>query len=400
MEQELFSTQEAAKKLGIKPPAFRMKALRAGFEPAKVIQGKGKPQKFWTAKQIATIAGNARADVTETEGAAATVTPGTAEETDISTIAPAPVVDTETLIFEPLDNKSLKQLADEANLYTKRGDDCIKLGLTFYFEAGRRLNEAKKRVGHGNWQNWLAQNFSASDDTANNYMKLARRFGEQKSETFRNLNPATAIKLLALPEGTEEEFIQMQAAAGKPVENQSARDVQKNVKAFKEARAMPKENAEEPTPDLSNVGEKFSVFGRETDEVTHDSEFVSEPVSQDSAKQEETAADDTAPTTKTVDEPVTNEFKLAAIKTFETWLNYIEVIGSTISETQLNSLLKLCGEYWRELEKQFTYEKKLARIAEHILKSVKEICAQNSELAVKIKLSCAELEQAQENQKK
>lgn len=269
MEQELFSTQEAAAKLGIKPPAFRMKALRAGLKPAKVIQGKGSPQKFWIAEQIATIAGNTRADVTDTEGTADTVAPGTAEVTDISTVELAPVVDTEALIAEPLDNKSLKQLADEANLYTKRGDDCIKLGLTFYFEAGRRLNEAKKRVGHGNWQNWLAQHFSASDDTANNYMKLARRFGEQKPETFRNLNPATAIKLLALPEGTEEEFIQTQAAAGKPVELQSARELQKNVKEFKDARATAKKTAEEPTPDLSNRGEKFSIFGRDMDTPTN-----------------------------------------------------------------------------------------------------------------------------------
>ena len=118
-------------------------------------------------------------------------------------------------------------------------------------------------------------------------MKLARRFGEQDSETFRNLNPATAIKLLALPEGTEEEFIQTQAAAGKPIETQSARDVQKHVKAFKNAHAMPKETAEEPTPVLSNVGK--------TDAVTHDDRpVVSESVSHNSAKQEETNADDVA----------------------------------------------------------------------------------------------------------
>ena len=67
-------------------------------------------------------------------------------------------------------------------------------------------------------------------------MKMARRFGS-KLETFRFLTPATLIKMLALPEGDEEEFIATQAAAGNPVGKQSARDVQKNVKAFKQLRA-------------------------------------------------------------------------------------------------------------------------------------------------------------------
>ena len=54
-QEKLFSTQEAATQLGIKPPAFRMKALRAGFEPAKVIQGKGKPQKFSKQRETPTL---------------------------------------------------------------------------------------------------------------------------------------------------------------------------------------------------------------------------------------------------------------------------------------------------------------------------------------------------------
>lgn len=155
----------------------------------------------------------------------------------VITVEPAPVIDTEKLIAEPLEQKSLEELAKEANLYATRGDDCLKQGLTFYFAAGRRLNEAKSRLEHGQWQNWLAENFSASADTASNYMKLARRFGESKSETFRNLGLATAIKLLALPEGSEEDFAREQAETGKPLETQSAREVQKNVREWKQKQA-------------------------------------------------------------------------------------------------------------------------------------------------------------------
>ena len=414
MEQTLFSTAQIAAELEHKSKNPRRDVLniakRLGFSPVatRPREGKnpgGKPEMLWSKEQHDAILdynrkryndGNiqdARADVTDTASNTATVTPSTAQANDDEIIAtpteqaitdvsiveePAPVVIT-------LDERANRIRALQADV--QRG----------IIEIGNELLAAKKEVGHGNWSAWLKKEFSWSDRTARRFMAVAERFG--KMDNVVRFQPSTLQEMLLLPEGTEQEFIDEQANSGKPVELQSAREIQRNVKAFKTAHATPKETAEEPTPDLSNRGETFSLFGRKTDAVTHDSEVVSEPVAKDSAKQEETAADDTAPTTKTVDEPVTNEFKLAAIKTFETWLNYIEVIGSTISETQLNSLLKLCGEYWRELEKQFTYEKKLARIAEHILKSVKEICAQNSELAVKIKLSCAEPEQAQENQK-
>ena len=255
MSEKLFATQDACKLVGLKSNTFVLRAKRLGIHAAKEERkpNGGRPQKFWTLEQTNLIGSNTRADVTAGTTNTAEVTEVT-QVTDISTVEPAPVVDTEALIAEPLDNKSLEELADEANLYKKRGDDCMKLGLTFYFEAGRRLIEAKKRVGHGNWQNWLAQNFSASDDTATNYMKLARRFGESKSETFRNLNPATVIKLLALPEGEEERFIEEQAAAGKPIETQSARDVQKHVKEFKQRQAAKKDSDNtEPVDELQHV---------------------------------------------------------------------------------------------------------------------------------------------------
>lgn len=314
MEQELFSTQEAAAQLGIKPPAFRMKALRAGFEPAKVIQGKGKPQKFWTAKQIATIAGNARADVTNTEGTADTVAPDTAEVTNISTIEPAPVVIT---------------LNERANRIRALQAD-VQRGI---FQIGFELIAAKEQVGHGNWSAWLKHEFNWTQRTANNFMRVAKRFG--KLENVFQFQPATFQAMLTLTEGTEQEFIDAQAAAGKPVETQSARDVKKSVKAFKEARAMPKENAEEPAPDLSNVGEKFSLFGRETDAVTQNDRPVgSEPVTQDSAEQEETAADDVARFT------VVTPKQLVALRELVTGTNDLRTLKKIH-----DSLLELAQEF-------------------------------------------------------
>lgn len=159
------------------------------------------------------------------------------------TIETAPFID--ELKVVSLEGKTLQELADESRLCFERGDDCLKQGAMYYVEGGRRLIEAKRRLKHGEWQKWLKENFAFSQDTAENRMKLATRFGESKSETFRNLKPATLIKLLALPVGDEERFIEAQVSAGKPIEDLSAREVQKAVVEWKQRATVPEQNKSE-----------------------------------------------------------------------------------------------------------------------------------------------------------
>ena len=348
MEQELFSTANIAAELEHKSKnpnrdvlniAKRLRFTPVATRPREGKTPGGKPEMLWSREQHDTILADNRnrhkdpaqidSPVKEPHEVSETTTVDnheidsandSANDTEIdkpATIEPAPAIDTESLIDEPLENKSLEELADEANHYVSCGDECFAQGLTFYLAAGRRLLEAKSRLAHGQWQIWLANNFSASVDTAQNYMKLARRFSSTaKTESIRHLNPTTLIRMLALPEGDEQEFIAAQAEAGNPVEKQSTREVQKSVKQFKQRHAVKKDSdntepvddkpqdtradvdAEEPPPDLSNIGETFSIFGRETDKVTEaihdDHPVVSEPVAQDSAKQKETATDDVA----------------------------------------------------------------------------------------------------------
>ena len=44
-------------------------------------------------------------------------------------------------------------------------------------DIGQWLTQAKKLVKHGQWQNWLQENFQMTDRTAQRYMKIARYFG-------------------------------------------------------------------------------------------------------------------------------------------------------------------------------------------------------------------------------
>lgn len=101
-------------------------------------------------------------------------------------------------------------------------------------EIGFELIAAKKEIGHGNWGDWLKNEFDWTDRTARNFMRVAERFGNRK--TFSDLKPSTLQAMLALPEGTEAEFIETQAASGKPILNQSARAVQSAVKEFKQTK--------------------------------------------------------------------------------------------------------------------------------------------------------------------
>ena len=97
---------------------------------------------------------------------------------------------------------------------------------------GQELIECKKEVGHGNWANWLKENFNLSQRVANNFMACAERFGN--SPTSANLNQSQMIELLALPEGEEEKFIAEKAAEGNPVENMTVKKLREEVKNYKE----------------------------------------------------------------------------------------------------------------------------------------------------------------------
>lgn len=167
-------------------------------------------------------------------------------------------------------------------------------------DIGFELIAAKKEIGHGQWQNWLATEFDWTDRTARNFMAIAERYGNRK--TFSDLNPATLIKMLALPEGDEQNFIDAQTAAGRPIETQSAREVQRNVKAWKEQHA--------PADDDSS--ENLSSF-EETEKHGKIAAVVAPCV------EEESTSEDTPPARKYAELIIDEEFSniLPPLKDYE-----------------------------------------------------------------------------------
>lgn len=74
--------------------------------------------------------------------------------------------------------------------------------LAHAFHAGRLLIEAKDQLGHGEWLPWLSENVAFSEDTAENYMRLARsseQLEQANSERVRNLSIREALREISRP---------------------------------------------------------------------------------------------------------------------------------------------------------------------------------------------------------
>lgn len=68
---------------------------------------------------------------------------------------------------------------------------------------------------HGEWQNWLEDNFNLSYQTAAKFMQVAERFSNVA--LIRDLNSTQLITMLALPAEDTEKFIEQAAGVVKKV---------------------------------------------------------------------------------------------------------------------------------------------------------------------------------------
>jgi Protein of unknown function (DUF3102) len=111
-------------------------------------------------------------------------------------------------------------------------------------EIGRRLTDAKRICGHGNWLPWLEREFGWTDDTALNFMRAHEL---SKSRNFRDLDlPVSALYLLAAPStpAKAREEILERAQAGQPV---SVADVKQTIDTAKGRKSARKTSTKPPT---------------------------------------------------------------------------------------------------------------------------------------------------------
>jgi len=114
--------------------------------------------------------------------------------------------------------------------------NCIDVNM---WQLARVFVEAKPLVPHGEWEKWLEVNADCSVRTAQDMIAAFKRFGGKPQ--LENIGRSKAFKLLPLPEGAEEKFMQEH-----DVSSMSAREIEKAVKAAREEeREKAKADAEE-----------------------------------------------------------------------------------------------------------------------------------------------------------
>jgi len=92
---------------------------------------------------------------------------------------------------------------------------------------GRVFLEAKTLVKHGEWQTWVHDNAGMSVRQAQNLMASYERFGG--NPVYDGIDKSKLFKMLALPEGTEERFLEENN-----VSEMTAREVDAAVKRVRE----------------------------------------------------------------------------------------------------------------------------------------------------------------------
>ena len=167
-----------------------------------------------------------------------------------------------------------------ANLPTKTLSE-LKVEIKFHLgqmaghavEIGNCLIQAKEQVEHGEWQHWLEENFSLKRQSAQNFMKIAERFGANY-HLNGNFNQTQLVEMLALPAGEEENFIAEKAAEGTPVEDMTVKNLREEIKNYKskleemtQERDGYKTANEIADQQLENLGDEVEMLrqGREDD---------------------------------------------------------------------------------------------------------------------------------------
>lgn len=126
-----------------------------------------------------------------------------------------------------------------AEIHTIR-DNVARVFMDGVVQIGRRLEEAKQLVPQGEWLAYLDKELGYKPSTAQNYMRIAREFGDGQigmsgkspSDFFGTLGYSQLLPLLGLPEEEREALAEEHDLAG-----MSSREIQALVKERDEAKA-------------------------------------------------------------------------------------------------------------------------------------------------------------------
>ena len=135
----------------------------------------------------------------------------------------------------PAEVRDLSIIETEILFYKRQAGESI-------LEIGKRLNEAKAQLGHGQWLPWLKEKVDISERSAQNFMKLAKEY--EKSAEIADLGATKALTLLALSDSERREFVaEAHEVNGeeKTVEEMTNRELKQAIEERDQARKAAEE---------------------------------------------------------------------------------------------------------------------------------------------------------------
>lgn len=153
--------------------------------------------------------------------------------------------------------RPLEVIETEINFYKQQTASGI-------IEIGRRLIEAKKQLGHGEWGKWLKEKVDFRQETARKFMKCAEEFSN--SQALGNLGQTKIFALLDIPIENREEFINSTHEVNgeqKTVDEMTTRELQKAIKE----RDQYKKEIDKISSQKDKVSEEKNKLAKENEKL-------------------------------------------------------------------------------------------------------------------------------------
>lgn len=143
-------------------------------------------------------------------------------------------------------------------------------------DIGRRLDEAKERVPQGGWLDYLENVLGFKPSTAQNYMRIAREFGDNQIaldgmsavDLFGDLGYSQIVPLLGISEEARKELAQNNDLA-----NMSSREIKKLTDDYKKAQKA-QQQAQQMADDAKALAEKAEKAAQKAEKALEKEEVA------------------------------------------------------------------------------------------------------------------------------
>lgn len=152
--------------------------------------------------------------------------------------------------FREIQERTLPVIASEIKTIE---EVVYKTTLEGVIQIGKRLEEAKGKVGHGSFSGWCKEYLGYSQRQAQKYMELSSKYSDENSP-FSNANISShlsiskAYSLLALPEEEVENFTEEH-----DIESLTVKQLEEEIKNLKEEKARELKEKTEEVQDLKKI---------------------------------------------------------------------------------------------------------------------------------------------------